>query len=214
MIDAGDGCEATMVLVHARVPGDILVEGTSISLLLLPDQRHGDPLQVPARSKTLLGRAKSIAGLGSVSWDDRSRGLVEAHELAQRARERVRAAADDKHVDVVIYSTCSPLWVQRQAFEEALYELLDNAVRATRRRHPVLVDVRNSSDGDVLWQIQDTGEGMSEDALARLGRPPRSVAESGVDRAWAVIEKHGGMLRFESALGVGTTASIWLPATP
>lgn len=180
-----------------------------------PAQPRPDALQrAESRSKTLLGRATTIARLRSVSWDDRSLGLIEAHALAHQARERVRKCADEKDVDVVIYCTCSPLWVQPQTFGEALYELLDNAVRATRRRHPVMVDVRNSSEGDVLWQIQDAGEGMSEQALAKLGKPPQAVAESGlgVDFAWAVIEKHGGMLRFESAPGVGTTASIWLPA--
>lgn len=80
----------------------------------------------------------------------------------------------------------------------------------------MIVDVRDTSEGDVLWQIQDAGEGMPEEILAALGQARPAISDGrsglGVAFAWAVVEKHGGLLRFESAPGVGTTASIWLPA--
>jgi signal transduction histidine kinase len=78
----------------------------------------------------------------------------------------------------------------------------------------VIVDVRDV-EGDVLWQVQDAGEGMVEGSLAKLGKLPETAgpgsARLGIARAWAVVEAHGGLLRFESAPGVGTTATIWLP---
>jgi signal transduction histidine kinase len=127
-------------------------------------------------------------------------------ELARPIRERVRLRADSKNVDVIFYCTCGFVWVQPHIFPEALYELLDNAIRANRDGHPVIVDVRNTREGDALWQVQDAGGGMSAQTLAALGVPCHGVA-----RAWAIIETHDGLLSFESALGVGTTATIWLP---
>ena len=128
---------------------------------------------------------------------------IDAKELTQRVLDRVRAHADAKDVDIVVYCTCGLVCVQPHAFSDALHELLHNAVRATRRGHPVIVDIRDVGEGDVLWQVQDAGEGRSERGLAVPGQD--------VSIAQAVVEAHGGVLRFESAPGVGTTATIWLP---
>jgi signal transduction histidine kinase len=75
--------------------------------------------------------------------------------------------------------------------------------------------VRDVGEGDVVWQVQDTGGGKSERGLAELGHPPHTAEPEGPGRgvalAQAVVEAHGGVLRFESARGVGTTATIWVP---
>ena len=97
-------------------------------------------------------------------------------------------------------------------FSDAIFHLLDNAIEATSPGSPVFVDARRLADGDILWQVVDTGRGMEPDALARLGDPRVAGPGRGVALANAVIQEHGGVLRFESAPRVGTTASIWLPA--
>jgi signal transduction histidine kinase len=162
------------------------------------------------RAKTLLGRAVRARPSGGGAL-----AAVDARELLHGVRERVRPHADAKDADVVVHCSCAPVWVEPAAFSDALYELIHNAVRATRRGHPVMVDVRDTADGDVLWQIQDAGEGMAADDLARIGRPPEKARPDaqglGIARAWTVVDDHYGLLRFESSPGVGTTASIWLP---
>jgi len=154
----------------------------------------------------------------AVTWGATEFVAVEARELARQVRERVRVRAAEKNCHVFVDCTYGWVWVQPPAFSEALYELLDNAVRATRTCHPVIVDVCDTTEGDVLWQVQDTGDGMSDRTLAELGQSPHARwadgSGNGVAFARAVVERHGGVLRFESARGVGTTASIWLPATP
>jgi signal transduction histidine kinase len=123
---------------------------------------------------------------------------LDARALLDGARERVRASADAKDVDVLIYCTCGHVWAHAGALAEALHQLLENAIHATRKGYPVVVDARETSEGDVLFQIQDTGGGLE--------KPGRRVA-----LASAIIEQHGGLLRFESEVGVGTTATVWLP---
>jgi len=195
-----------------------------------------------SRAKTLLGRATPISvpsgpALGgqrresphrpedsvshdgpdrhAVTWGATAFVSVDARDLARNVRERVRVQAVAKSSYIFVDCTCGRVWVQPAAFSEALYELLDNAVRVTRGCYPVIIDVRDTAEGDVLWQVQDAGEGMSDRALAELGQSPHATwaegSARGVAFAWAVIERHGGLLRFESTRGVGTTASIWLP---
>ena len=130
---------------------------------------------------------------------------------------RIRERADQKTVDVVVHCAAAKVYAEPRGLSAALYELLDNAVRASREGHPVMVDVRETREGGVLWQIQDAGEGMSAERLGELeelrgrARSTHGGAGLGLAFAGAVAEKHGGALQFESALGVGTTASLWLP---
>lgn len=167
-------------------------------------------------SKTLLGRpnARGVppdpARVGA-----RELTTTDAGELVRQVRERVRALALSRSVEVIDRVACSPLWVQPRPFASAIGELVKNAVEASRRDTFVLVEACDTGDGDVLWQIQDTGQGIAGRALANLGHPPRHLgrgrAGRGVEYAWAVVEAHGGLLHFESAVGVGTTATVWLP---
>jgi hypothetical protein len=185
---------------------------------------HAEPT-TESRSRTLLrfangdsvpNRSLFFAGdLPGLSWGPGSFVPVAALDLAELARKMVRHRADQKDVEVVLRCTCRRVWVHRQSFVQALYELLDNAVRATSAQHCVMVDACEVGEGDLLWQILDPGHGMPERVLAELGEPPHVASGRtsgvGVALAWAVVERHGGLLRFESVPSVGTTVSIWLP---
>lgn len=185
-----------------------------------------------ARSKTLLGDAPDIralldseglmgfplrrvelgAALHALSLD--AFAAVAARELLAQVRERVLPRANSKNVDVVVYCTCGRVWVQPEALSQALFELLDNAIKAAKRGRPVVVDVRDTKDGDTFWQVHDVGVGVSDRALAELGKPCCQLGRAprlGVAFAWAVIDAHGGLLHYESARDVGTTVSLWLP---
>ncbi len=126
-----------------------------------------------ARSKTLMGHPDADTVLrGTTLGGSGTFARVEPRDLIRGIVTRVRPHAEAKDVDVVVYCTSGPVWVEPRAFSDALFEVLDNAVRATRRGYPVFVHVRDTADGDVLWQIQDEGEGMTERDLARLGHAP------------------------------------------
>jgi signal transduction histidine kinase len=196
---------------------------------------------IESRSKTLLGRPEPISRLlafaraqkdpkraarrrakaspsperwSPLAGDAAGFASVDPSELAQDVRERIRfrTAARSKPVYVVIQCSCDRVWVKPHAFSQALYELLDNAVRATQVGYPVIVDASNTAEGNVLWQVRDSGTGMSERTLAELGQTSPGVgAGVGVALTWYIVDCHGGLLHFESTQGVGTTASIWLP---
>jgi PAS domain S-box-containing protein len=70
-------------------------------------------------------------------------------------------------------------------------------------------------------RIVDSGRGIPADILPRVFDPYFSTKERGGQRGTglgltvcrAIVEQHGGTLTVESAVGVGTTAQIVLPAT-
>ena len=159
-----------------------------------------------SRAKTLLRRADPSASSEPFS-------AVDPREVIDDAFREVRGHALLAEVPLVAYCDCEDVWLKRRAFAGALVALLDNAIRASFTNHPVILDVREIEDGDVLWQIQDRGAGLSPEGVARLGEPCR-IYQSGIRNADAVVQEHGGLLRFESARGVGTTVTVLLPSRP
>jgi signal transduction histidine kinase len=98
----------------------------------------------------------------------------------------------------------------------ALFYLTMNAVQASVPRQTVSIEVGASSAGDTAEiKVIDRGEGMTNETLERLKRPPfasrKGGAGLGVAVARALIEQHGGRLAYQSKPGLGTTATIELP---
>jgi two-component system NtrC family sensor kinase len=64
--------------------------------------------------------------------------------------------------------------------------------------------------------VRDQGSGV-EDA-ERIFEPHYTTKVKGTGLGLAiarqVVEEHGGWIRVESQLGVGTTVEIWLPSVP
>lgn len=98
--------------------------------------------------------------------------------------------------------------------KEALLNLVANALEATPRQGSVEVGISGDGD-DAVIQVRDTGKGIPEGDLARLGTPFFTKREGGtglgVVLARAAIRQHGGDLRFESEIGRGTVATVRLP---
>jgi hypothetical protein len=165
------------------------------------------PSDTGLHAKTLLARARPRAdSLGRAPSETLSFVDADPVALAREACTTLRERADAKGTDILVYCACRAVHVEPQTFCIVLHDLIENAIEATRRGHPVVVDIREI-EGDVLWQIQDAGAGMGAGALANLG----DSSSGGVALAHAIVERHGGLLRFESAPGVGTTVSILLP---
>lgn len=127
--------------------------------------------------------------------------LIEiADELAQAL-----PPADAARLDVDVSQ--SELRAPRRVLVQALSSLVRNALDAG----PGRVSVQASATGGVMsFVITDTGEGMSEEVLSRVGEPFFTTRETGrgmglgVFLARAVAEQLGGSLELESTPGSGT----------
>lgn len=102
----------------------------------------------------------------------------------------------------------------------AVRNLLDNAIRYTEHGGEVTVSVRSSGDRALLT-VEDSGAGIPRRDLARVFErfyrvdEARSRATGGTGLGLAIVrhiaEMHGGEVRVDSELGVGSTFTMTIP---
>ena len=153
-----------------------------------------------------------------------SRGLgeltpepIRPKEIANELRLLLEARAAEAGVMLEVTGRADlEIVADSRKLHRALFYLTMNAVQASVPRQTVSIEVGASSAGDTAEiKVIDRGEGMTNETLERLKRPPfasrKGGAGLGVAVARALIEQHGGRLAYQSKPGLGTTATIELP---
>ncbi len=106
--------------------------------------------------------------------------------------------------------------------EQALVNLLDNAVKFNKPGGEARIDTGTTADGRVYISVSDTGSGMPSDDLPRIFERfyrvdrarSREVGGTGLGLSIVkhVVERMDGTIKVESRLGKGSTFTIVLPA--
>jgi light-regulated signal transduction histidine kinase (bacteriophytochrome) len=112
------------------------------------------------------------------------------------------------------------LFADRRALKQILLNLLSNALKFTPAPGRVTLALQQRRHG-LCIEVADTGIGMSESLLSRIGQPFEQEQESmtrrhdgtglGLALTKTLVELHGGSIAFASKLGAGTTVSVSLP---
>jgi two-component system phosphate regulon sensor histidine kinase PhoR len=107
--------------------------------------------------------------------------------------------------------------------EQALVNLLDNAVKFNKPGGEARIDSGVTADGRVYISVSDTGSGMPSEDLPRIFERfyrvdrarSREVGGTGLGLSIVkhVVERMDGAIKVESRLGKGSTFTITLPLT-
>jgi two-component system sensor histidine kinase HydH len=104
--------------------------------------------------------------------------------------------------------------LNRDMFKQALLNLLLNAQQAMPTGGEITLLARAEPQG-VLFEVIDTGRGMSPEVLAQAFRPFYSTHSGGsglgLPTTRKIIEAHGGSIDVQSEVGKGTKFTIRLP---
>jgi two-component system, OmpR family, phosphate regulon sensor histidine kinase PhoR len=114
-----------------------------------------------------------------------------------------------------------PMCADRTRLQEALYNLLDNAVKYSREQSEIRLSAR-CRDGEIELSVSDDGIGIVREDLPRIferfyradkARSPDKVHGTGLGLAIVkhIAQLHGGRVEAESELGKGTTIRMLLP---
>lgn len=109
------------------------------------------------------------------------------------------------------------LAIDRGRLEQILLNLAINARDAMPEGGTLLIAAKAANGGAAI-DVADTGVGIAPALQARIWEPfyTTKAAERGTGLGLAmvsrILESSGGRVQLTSALGVGTTFSLWLPA--
>jgi two-component system, cell cycle sensor histidine kinase DivJ len=164
----------------------------------------------------ILDRAKLDAGRYRLTP-----ALAEPGPLAKSCAEMIRGEAEKAGLSlrVEIADDLPETMLDARAVRQILINLLSNAVKFTAAGEVALTV--SAKDGVLRFVVADTGVGMSQMALARLGERFTGLHKSGVrgapgsglglSLAFSLAKLHGGALEISSAPGEGAVATLSLP---
>jgi two-component system sporulation sensor kinase B len=170
----------------------------------------------PEQRERVLIMRRAADDLARLVAGDLAPAAREVIDLAALARE-ICAALGPRASEggVALECEAEPCAVlgDRPTLAEALGNLVLNAIEATPPAGCVRVGARPLPGGAEL-SVVDTGHGMTEETLARLGQrgftTRRGGSGLGLSIARQGVEELGGALRFESAPGAGTRVTVIL----
>ncbi len=143
-------------------------------------------------------------------------------ELAQGAAVSLAPLARERDATISVFGATEVprVYGDRRRLEQALVNLISNAVRHTPRpAGPVVVTVLEEG-GQTHWSVRDEGPGIPHEDRARLferffvGRSDVGTREGvglGLPTALAIAQAHGGGIAVDSQPGDGSTFTLWVP---
>ena len=148
--------------------------------------------------------------------------LISLSQLLTDVFEEVSIIAEDTGVSVTANITPN-VYVHGAAQElrSVFINLASNALKYMRRGGPRTITCSLSAENDVAQiVVSDTGIGIPKEDLPhiftrfyRVSTPKKTVSGNGLGLAITkrIVERHGGTMRVESTLGVGSQFTLSLP---
>ena len=147
---------------------------------------------------------------------------VDVIGTAEDCVRMLKDRAENNGLELTLSLPKEPLFLvaDKRAVKQVLLNLLTNAIKFTPAGGHVGVSVR-TGDGLATITVRDSGIGIPESELPRLGNPFEQVNSDpmlakggsglGLALVRALMEKHGGVLNIKSEEGIGTEVSCTFP---
>jgi signal transduction histidine kinase len=157
--------------------------------------RPADPKLEPLAADTLL---REVQGLMSISLESR------AVQVVVESNSGLHVRADSGHLKQVLINL-----VHNGA------DAIVGAGTVTLRARAARASLGGRETDAVVLEVTDTGKGIPPEVEKRLFDPFFSTKETGTGLglpiAARIVEKHGGVLQYQTRLGHGTTFGVVLP---
>ncbi|WP_407351674.1 ATP-binding protein [Luteimonas sp. R10] len=149
-----------------------------------------------------------------------NRDWIGVDELIGSAAARLQRYEPKARFDIAIEPDLAPLWVHPALVEQALFNVLENAVKFSPPGQAVRVDAR-AADGQLRIDVEDRGPGIPDEERKRIfdmfysverGDRGRQGTGLGLAICQGMIGAHGGgVAALPGADGRGTVIRITIP---
>lgn len=182
--------------------------------LIMAERNASRLLEIVSDILTASSRSEMSADM-TISQQD-----IDLAELVRAAGESWRPAAAERAIEIELGQVeAAAAYADPLRMRQVIDNLISNAVKYNRDGG--VVTLRTQSDGLITsLTVTDTGIGLSEESLERLFERffrARESASGGTGLGLAIsrelVRAHGGDISVRSAVGVGTTFTVHLPAT-
>ena len=187
-----------------------------LSRILRVMERHSKRLDLLAEDLLTLAQLESAnphLQLGDIDLSSFLREVI--HDLEKKLANK------QLHLLVDVSPDLPPIHADRTRVQEALYNLLDNAVKYSRDHGEIRLSARQR-EGEIELSVSDEGIGIAKEDLPRIferfyradkARSPDKIRGTGLGLAIVkhIAQLHGGRVEAESELDKGTTIRVVLP---
>ncbi|MEZ0395448.1 MAG: ATP-binding protein [Anaerolineales bacterium] len=190
----------------------------------LNEQQHSYVTKIIAGVESMSRLVNNLLDLGRI---DAGVGLqveqMPILEVAENVVGTLQMQADQKQISLgmeIDRDLPQLIAADRALIQQALYNLVENAVKYTPNGGRVVMRLRSRPDG-IQFEVQDTGIGIAPADQPRLfekffrgtSREARQQRGSGLGLAIvrSIAERHGGRVWVESRLGEGSTFFLFIP---
>ena len=149
-----------------------------------------------------------------------NRDWIGVDELIGSAVARMQRYQPGARFAISVDETIGPIWVHPALIEQALFNVIENAVKFSPPEEPVAIDAR-AADGQVCIEVRDHGPGIPDHERQRIfdmfysverGDRGRTGTGLGLAIVQGLVGAHGGSVEaLPGANGRGTTIRIRLP---
>jgi signal transduction histidine kinase len=153
-----------------------------------PDERRAgiDAALIDAHTLAMRVQNLSIAATLKMSGDARTRDRVDLTPLLARVVERQTpfARAAGVRIDLVLAADAGPIGAggDPALLEQAVNNLVDNAIRYNRPGGQVALALDRTRDGRFSLRVEDDGPGVPDDVIGRLNANRRFRGDEGRSR--------------------------------
>ncbi len=173
-----------------------------------------------------------------ISQADRSQGIIrnlldfaregeskiEPLDLGQIIQETVRLAGNQikisgAHLDVSVLPHLPRIHGDHQQLSQVFLNIILNAIDVIPKGGRIQVSVAHDGPNFLSAKITDNGPGIPEHILPNIFDPFFTTKTKGkgtglgLSVSHGIVARHGGQIRVESRVGVGTTFTVILPVT-
>ncbi len=177
---------------------------------------------IAAQARRLLAVIEDIIHLSEFDEKAMPRAFakVDLLDAAQAAVDALQPVAQEKNVALTLEGGGAQVWGDRRIIDEALANVISNAIQYNRPGGIVRVTVAEAP-GEPRVTVADTGMGIPKEHLNRVFErfyrvdASRSHRTGGTGLGLSIVkhamEFHGGRVEMESKLGEGTTVACVFP---